>query len=663
MKNVRKLLLVVIAYALLISSVATAYGWFMLRPLTEALDLNVRSSELFGSRLVGRLTSGTTNNQIIDYNSASSYSRDDLAFVLSRAQVNESNFNFKVDVNIDAYQNIKVRFKTVEMWINTNNQIVTNPNIFNYTYGPDIVAGTSEPGVDYMHGTAVLKDISKTVNYITSLTKKTGMTVAASIKEVRIVVISSAVQLNRVDIWNSQVTQVKNLTISGASNTNYKVNVDFTAVSNEMYKRGLAIEFINGSYNAGYFWHTRNFPTNRVIMLNPGTYQIKINSVNHLLFNIVQSGTNINIKVTYDPSYLDSTWGYEDTIYGPNTISIYNQQNLGGYKKGDIVYYEDTNGTNTGYYIAIRDMTGWVQPITQTQYWRKMSIYYQGGQYNTGDVIFYEGYFWIALTDTQTKPPSWGAWQILDRAHVNGNTYQLGSIVYVKDTTGEKTYYYASVNTSLTNKPADSNGWRMISDQYETINKGDSNIRAGEIVYYKGNYYRAVIDGWKHALPGASSSVWQPLTFTPYVSTQGYAKDATVSYGGKLYYARAAILANQVPGVSGAWQELTNQWVAHNVYSNSLIKSFIRDGEKLYEWRGANGTNSLTAPGTERNNWHELTSVWVPTNIYRKNEYVVYDGSFWQLLVDVYPNDNTSVPGIDFNVWKEYQINWDPNRN
>ena len=260
MKTIKKLLLVVIAFGLLISSLATAYGWFMLRPLTEALDLNVRSSELFGSRLVARLTSGSTNNQIIDYNSASSYSRDDLAFVLSGSQINETNFNFKVDVNIDAYQNIKVRFKTVEMWINTDNQIVTNPNIFNYTYGPDIVAGTSEPGVDYMHGTAVLKDISTTVNYITSLTKKTGMTVAASIKEVRIVVISSAVQLNRVDIWNSQVTQVKNLTISGASNTNYKVNVDFTAVSNEMYKRGLAIEFINGKLQCWLFLAYKKLP-------------------------------------------------------------------------------------------------------------------------------------------------------------------------------------------------------------------------------------------------------------------------------------------------------------------------------------------------------------------------------------------------------------------
>ena len=55
----------------------------------------------------------------------------------------------------------------------------------------------------------------------------------------------------------------------------------------------------------------------------------------------------------------------------------------------------------------------------------------------------------------------------------------------LRNTSGEKTYYYASVNTSLTNKPADSNGWRMISDQYETINKGDSNIRKGEIVYYQ----------------------------------------------------------------------------------------------------------------------------------------------------------------------------------
>src|SRR5690606_3359005 len=146
---------------------------------------------------------------------------------------------------------------------------------------------------------------------------------------------------------DEQIEEFKSLTITGPNDQGYKVNVNFNEVANEMYKRGLAIEFVNESYQGIYLWHTRNLPSGRLINLNPGTYQISINTVNHLTFSVVQSGTNINITIHYDTNQTPSTWAYEDTIFGPNAIHVYNQSNPGGYRAGDIVYYNDPNGTLT----------------------------------------------------------------------------------------------------------------------------------------------------------------------------------------------------------------------------------------------------------------------------------------------------------------------------
>lgn len=49
-------------------------------------------------------------------------------------------------------------------------------------------------------------------------------------------------------------------------------------------------------------------------------------------------------------------------------------------------------------------------------------------------------------------------------------------------------------------------------------------------------------------------------------------------------------------------------------------------------------------------------------NVYKLGDYVIYDGSFWELVTNTYPTDQRSVPGIDFTVWKEHPIYWDPNR-
>lgn len=649
---------------MVITTVANAYGWLVLQPATEALDLNVRTSELFGSSLVTKLTSGSTNNQIIDYNHTSSYNRNDLAFVLSRSQINQSNFNLTIDVNINAHQNIKVRVKTLEMWIDSTGRVVNNPNAFNITYSDQVVEDTNEIGSNYFYGPEFYKDVPNTLKFITGMSKKTSYTVPTTISEVRIVVIVSGVQSNRDYIWEDQIQTVKTLTVTGSANQQYGIDVDFSLVANEMYQRGLAIEFISGSFNAVYLWHPRTIPTSRKVMLNPGTYQVKINSVNHLTFSTVQNGNNINLDISYNPNLTASTWGYEDTIYGPSTISIYNQQNPGGYKTGDIVYYIDPNGTNTGYYIAKETMRNYVQPVTATHYWRKMSVEFQGGQYYEGDVIFHNGYFWIAIQDNYTTPPSWGSWQILDRAHIQGSTYVLGDVVYTTAQDGTKTYYYANATNGLANAPATWNGWRKISNQYDSINIAPNNYIAGEIVLHQGNYYRALTSNEKWETPSPSANQqWTLLTF-PVYTNKAYAANSTVTYNGARYYARSAISINQTPGISGAWQELTTEWRSHNVYSNNVIKTFINIDDKLFQWRGTHNTNSSTAPGTERNGWHEITNIWIPTNIYQNGEFVIYDGSFWQLITDdPYPTGVQSVPGVDFNIWKEYQIDWDPNRN
>src|SRR5690606_14571741 len=103
-----------------------------------------------------------------------------------------------------------------------------------------------------------------------------------------------------------------------------------------------------------------------------------------------------------------------------------------------------------------------------------------------------------------------------------------------------------------------------------------------------------------------------PTPFDP--DKTDYAVWDYVVYNSKPYYLRETKLGMNIPGTEGStWQELTEAWVPTNIYrnpSNNTIKQMVHYGGAWFIWDGPDYSNSLTAPGTERNGWTELTEVW-----------------------------------------------------
>jgi hypothetical protein len=91
--------------------------------------------------------------------------------------------------------------------------------------------------------------------------------------------------------------------------------------------------------------------------------------------------------------------------------------------------------------------------------------------------------------------------------------------------------------------------------------------------------------------------------------------------------------------------------------------NIVEHSGKSYAWHGATATANTGEPGTSRHEWNEMIDVWISSNRYLQGAFVIYDGSFWELIVAENPTDQRNVPGIDFTVWREHPILFDSNRN
>ncbi len=476
----------------------------------------------------------------------------------------------------------------------------------------------------------------------------------------------SAVQSNRASNWNLTTSNHVTKTLTLPSNpSTHQVNVIFNGVSNPQYTRGLYVELTAAGQNHSYIWHSRATLTDRLSM-PAGTYNVRINLVNHLDFTITRSGNNNNNSViTITIFYGNITsWGFEDVIYSPSMIPNW-QPNI-AYSTNDVVYFDDANdeGVNAGYYRArqgstnaIPDQTAWA--------WEFISILYSETRvYQAGEIIFFNDRFWRAKQQVWAgnEPPLSWAWELLGQEFELGKVFASGDATYVLD--GEiKTWYVAFGSFTAFDSTVQTHyDLKLMSIDYNLHNRGK--YAAGEYVYYDGFYWRVASAGtW--AVPSTSSSAWVRLPAeTIWDASTTYTSDSVVNYEDQLYVLRTGTSLNQIPGVSGAWQPLSLNWSPTGLYnrSGSNVSVVEYDG-KSYVWYGAHNSTNTGVPGSARNGWNELTDVWVPSNRYLQGDFVIYDGSFWELIVAENPTDQRNVPGIDFTVWREHPILFDPNRN
>lgn len=739
MKKIRKILILFLALVISSTTIAGVYAWFMLQPATEALDINVRSTDLFDAR-----ANITLNGQFIDYNNTL-VDKNSLTITLTRDQVISYTtggiMNLNLKVVISPEKPINVRLKVVEQWLN-GTTVLTRPNVFSWNYAnPSLIDSQGY----YNHDQVLSKTFGQNeINFVSSANVNTANLPTNS--TVRIAIIISATQANRSSNWNLSQSNhiVKTFNVASTISTQ-SLNVLFTNISNEALKRGIYVEFKSANNHYTYIWHQRS-ALNERLTLPAANYNVTINLVNHVNFTVTRSGNTININAVYQTP---SSWGVEALLYAPSMIT--NWQPGVNYSTNDIVYYDDADndGENAGYYKARAGSIG-AHPDTSAWAWEIVSIRYNSSRvYNPGEIIYNvnDGKFyrakqtvwpgnppplawaWEPLSaefsagselvrgkyaytisggvrtnyiaynsfraDSST-PQSWQAIRLagmefnsfnyskyvvgeyvsylgnyylvtggvswgnpttntsnfrrISRTHTSGYTYAANTILF-----HNSTYYVATASTSQT---PGGTGWATISHQ-GTFNPLTPYSRYQSVIYDGVRYFWNQSGTSTGANPSTSTGWWSLDEGWHYKNT--YGQHAYVLHNGDYYTLRTGTSTNQEPGVSGAWQKLSDEWSLTSTYFNTTTQiSIVSYNNEMYVWTGTNGSNSTTAPGTARNGWNELTDVWRANNTYKQGDFVIYDGSFWELLPATNPTGTSNVPGIDFNVWKEHPIDWNP---
>lgn len=657
----RKLaILILIILCATLSLVGGVYGW-IIAPST-GIDMNIRSSELFTARM-----SASIGTNQIDYND-SFYNVDDLSIKMTKSQIQSNTSNnvmpLKIDIIVTPLKNVRVKIKLVETYTNNQSVVITRPlNALTFSYNTTSLSAETQDGYR-IYNNEILKDTTVTIPFITQV----GVNVnnIPNNTTVKITAVVVAVQANRVEVWNNSIPYVQmNLNnVNGAT-----VEVKFNGVANQQFGRGVYIEFIptSGTNKYSYTWNNRVPLTDKLTLAN-ATYRIYINLTNYIKFTVSYTSSKLTINVSYDTN---ATWGYEDVLFSPHTIAnwTYGVQ----YTTGDVVYFDDPDdppNDQSGFYIAVQN-SNQHRPDQNSWAWRLMGPYYQSGtQFTAGTIIFFNGVFYKAKSNTWGSPTSdANAWERLDRYYSNTNSYPAGAIVFLEDSQGKRTYYYATANIATYQPPASWSNWKTLGRDFSEINAGGK-YQAGEIVYYNNNYWRVTSSGQWLSAPATNKSGWALIT-TPnpqnWSPSTNYAQWAYVTWNNKFYYNRnTSNLGNEPGTANNGWQELTDTWVATNIYrnpSNNTIKELVWYGGNMYVWNGADNSNSTTPPGTGINGWQEITELWKPGNQYFVGDRVIYDGSLWEALQSPYDNGVPIIPGTNFTVWKEYQIIWDPNRS
>ncbi|WP_025725354.1 hypothetical protein [Acholeplasma granularum] len=767
MKKINKLVILILSIILSLSTAVGVYAWFTLQSTNEALDLNIRSTELFAAS--ARID---YNGQAIDYNNAR-YESQELAISFNLNEISGATFNLNLKAIITAYKNINIRMKVTELWTvtsqNGNITRIYSPNIFTWNYA---TPNNLDSHKYYYHPSTIYKnDIPFSVDFVNNATiNTTNLNALKNLNTnnntykgtitVKISMIISAIQANRSDLWSvSNPNHTTQQLALSAQETRYPIKVNFNGVSNPQFLRGIYIEFKSTTQHFSYLYHERQTPLLSRVLIPPGTYNVTINLVKHLRFTVSLVSGTITINIDYQPVINETSWAFEDTLYAPSVIP--NWQENTAYSKGDIVYYDDAidGGINAGYYEAIQNVAASSSHIPDRipWGWKILSIIYNSSRsYVKGEIIYYtDNRFYMAKQSVpaNTPPPLDWAWQPLGSEFIRGKTFVNGKYTYTN--INDVIVYYIAYATfeAWSDYPESYQSFKKINYSFDTFNYNKYGV--GEYVEYQGNHYRIIASVTNGTNPLSSPTIFRRISYdysnrayvqnsivrhngnyyiantaissgqtpgvspnwtligspTPYdpesnynryqgvtyngkryfwnglTSTTGtnpdtnnnwwyvgeewhpnniYEQDSIVSYQNRYYTLRGGNSRNQAPGVAGLWQPLSLEWSKTGEYYNSgsAISVVLYKGA-YYKWSRtvpANITNN-GIPGEYDSGWNELTDFWIPNNTYVKGDFVRYDGSFWELLSNTSPTGQSGVPGIDFNVWKEHPIIWDPNRN
>src|SRR5690606_34025353 len=145
-------------------TIVGVYAWIT-KP-TSGIDLNVRSLEIFNTSAEIRLDDTPITNN------SDAFDEDHLTVEFTADEIDSYTTNgmmpLSVGIVVEAYKNIKVRIKIVEMWTNNaSTEILERPAVFTWQYDTEYSSGIDNEGYFY-YSEVILKDTSDVISFIRS---------------------------------------------------------------------------------------------------------------------------------------------------------------------------------------------------------------------------------------------------------------------------------------------------------------------------------------------------------------------------------------------------------------------------------------------------------------------------------------------------------------
>lgn len=655
-------------------------------------DIFLSSSMLFDGFYTATLYN-TSNSMDARYNTVSSEFQEegDLSLTFRRSDLNQhvnsqGVLRLEITAYIKALSDIKPRFKVIQKWKNTSGATIENQGLVTTNYGDDIDVLS---GKEFVYYNSI---IEKSDEYVPITLVKSfnisNRTTFNNNEYLSISLILSVMQANRSSAFSEEAGIFKETV---TFNNNYNMN-DFVVDRSELSTfnstlRNTVIKFkryhSNGKLNDSggnydeyiYINHPRANKDNFTIQA--GTYEMIIYSLNQISIDL--NNTTNPTKATFYYTYNEDSWGIEDYIYGSKPV----MHNISGYgfASGELVYYEGL------FYVRVQNGSYNYTPGPNAPWSLYNAMYRSGATYFTGDKVFYGGAFWEVVNDWVTSFPESGKWGWSSYEgggfspsmsyNVNSFTWDnnnksanadLSDISWYHGTAHGNTYGYFANNTS----------WKTIGYEYSPIDGGVKN-EVGEIVLYNDEWYIVNESNvWLNENNPSNSS-----SFTKAVKRGEYNESTTYTQGnivevienGKvveyLWYKPGNAPIGVAPRTEGSagWRDLSAEWNPYDLYRyTNYIRETVTYNGKTYIWNGSDNSNSNEAPGEAFNNWIELTTNWAPFNNYKKNDFVIYDGTFWRAklndLIDPLTGANM-IPRAkgSYEYWEEWPVVFTPGRD
>eukprot|EP01156_Anaeramoeba_ignava_P024489 Anaeramoba_ignava/c8415_g1_i1.p1 GENE.c8415_g1_i1~~c8415_g1_i1.p1 ORF type:complete len:432 (-),score=6.14 c8415_g1_i1:720-2015(-) len=350
--------------------------------------------------------------------------------------------------------------------------------------------------------------------------------------------------------------------------------------------------------------------------------------------------------------------GSDDNSLGTLSIGAWTQAPEGidaydpatGYNSGDLVWFEGDFWIYKGNYsygVTPSIADGWTYLNDLNWY---STIIYQANE-----VVYYNGIVFQTTGYTVGDEPTLGAPWVSKMNNqvqwITGQAVTLNEIVYYNGSLWMYHDYYT------TTEPGSNDGWGLVGDL--TYSSGFV-YNTGDVTLYNGTYYIAT--GYaKNKRPDKKNSPFSALT-VPAWSSSIPSGTTHVSYGGLLYEAlttNITTLQTTTPGSSasyGVWHAIdTQEWQQYNTYvTNDLVmyngSVFMLD----------NASNSTVVPGTAGNSWDLMNNMeYDPFSTYSVGEFAVVNGIVYEVVNAT--NANAYAPEVVADSWNRlsgYEWYW-----